>query len=119
MMKMRLMLCVMAVFTVVQFTFQPTSAVLTCPQVVQTLAPCITFITGSAPNPAAGCCPGITNLRNMATTTPDKRFACNCVKNAAASNPNIKDEQVTALPGKCGVKLPYTISKTFDCNSIP
>ncbi|KAI3921779.1 hypothetical protein MKX01_005468 [Papaver californicum] len=117
MMKTTRMVCVMVVLAVVQSMFQPSSAAITCPQVVKSLAPCANYITGSQPQPATDCCKGITALRAMATTTPDKRFACNCVKTATASNPNIRDDAVSSLPGKCGVQLPYAISRNFDCNS--
>ncbi|KAI3983235.1 hypothetical protein MKX01_020494 [Papaver californicum] len=117
MMNMGRMVCVMVVLAVIQSMFQPSSAAITCTQVVQSLGPCATYITGSVPQPAPACCTGITTLRGMATTTPDKRFACNCVKTATASNPNIRDDAVSSLPGKCGVQLPYAISRNFDCNS--
>ncbi|OVA11577.1 Plant lipid transfer protein/Par allergen [Macleaya cordata] len=117
-MMKQVVICVMVALAMVQFMVEPGSAI-TCADVDRNLVQCTSYLTGSVAQPAPGCCAGVTSLKGMAITTPDKRFACNCIKEAAARYQNIKDEAVSSLPSKCGVQISFPISKNFDCNSIP
>ncbi|KAM7265210.1 hypothetical protein ACFE04_002893 [Oxalis oulophora] len=90
---------------------------ITCTQVATKMAPCITYLTGSAPLPPT-CCTGIKTLNAAASTTPDRRTACQCLKTAASSIPGLNYALAAALPSKCGVNIPYKISPSTDCNTI-
>ncbi|OVA09213.1 Plant lipid transfer protein/Par allergen [Macleaya cordata] len=113
---MKVFVCVMAVLAMVQLMVEPSQAI-DCADVDRSLVPCMPYLTGGAAQPAAGCCAGVKQLTAMATTTPDKRAACNCVKEAASHYQNIKDDAATGLPTKCGIPLSFPISKNIDCNS--
>ncbi|WOL18638.1 hypothetical protein Cni_G27435 [Canna indica] len=52
---------------------------ITCGQVASALRPCIPYVTGKGPLPAA-CCSGVKSLNTAAVTPADCRTACNCIK---------------------------------------
>ncbi|XP_072993096.1 non-specific lipid-transfer protein A-like [Typha latifolia] len=96
----------------------PSNAI-SCGDVDMCLLPCVSYLTGQRPTPAAACCDGVNKLKSMATTTPDRRYACNCMKQAASHFASISDDAVSNLPTACGTPLPFPISLKFDCSSIP
>ncbi|KAK8519399.1 hypothetical protein V6N13_133323 [Hibiscus sabdariffa] len=91
---------------------------ITCGQVTSSLAPCIPYLKGSGGAVPPPCCNGIRALNSAAQTTPDRQAACNCIKSASASITGINYGLASALPGKCGVNIPYKISPSTDCNSV-
>ncbi|KAK3405011.1 hypothetical protein EUGRSUZ_K01283 [Eucalyptus grandis] len=44
--------------------------------------------------------------------------ACKCLKSASGSISGINFGVVAAIPGKCGVNIPYKISPSTNCNSV-
>ncbi|PQP98493.1 non-specific lipid-transfer protein [Prunus yedoensis var. nudiflora] len=68
--------------------------------------------------PAGGCCPGIKRLVGSATTTADRQNACKCLKTVAGAVKGINPGYAAALPSLCGVKIPYKISTSTNCNSV-
>ncbi|KAL9420342.1 hypothetical protein AB3S75_038006 [Citrus x aurantiifolia] len=108
----------LVVFAMVQLlAAKPGEAAITCGQVDSSLASCIPYLMGGG-NPAAACCDGLKNLKAITPTTADRRAACDCVKAAAARNPNIKEDAASSLPSKCGVQIGIPISKTTNCANI-
>ncbi|CAL5211155.1 unnamed protein product [Lathyrus oleraceus] len=94
-------------------------AALSCGAVTGDLAPCLTYL--QAPNnasPPPPCCAGVKKLLGAATTTPDRQAACNCLKSAAGSISKLNTNNAAALPGKCGVSIPYKISTSTNCNTV-
>ncbi|KAI5391453.1 non-specific lipid-transfer protein 1 precursor [Lathyrus oleraceus] len=94
-------------------------AALSCGTVSADMAPCVTYL--QAPNnasPPPPCCAGVKKLLAAATTTPDRQAACNCLKSAAGSIPKLNTNNAAALPGKCGVSIPYKISTSTNCNTV-
>ncbi|KAL4587210.1 hypothetical protein LXL04_000077 [Taraxacum kok-saghyz] len=97
--------------------FAPHAEAITCGQVAGNLAPCLGYLqNGGAPS--GGCCNGVKGLNNAARTTSDKKTACGCLKSAYNSFPGIKPNYASALPGACGVSIPYKISPSTNCNNI-
>ena len=92
-----------------------TNAALSCGTVSGNLAACIGYLTQNGPLPR-GCCTGVTNLNNMARTTPDRQQACRCLVGAANSFPTLNAARAAGLPKACGVNIPYKISKSTNCN---
>lgn len=93
-------------------------AALSCGTVSGDLVPCLTYL--QAPNnasPPPSCCAGVKKLLGAATTTPDRQAACNCLKSAAGSISKLNTNNAAALPGKCGVSIPYKISTSTNCNT--
>ncbi|CAL0306297.1 unnamed protein product [Lupinus luteus] len=88
-----------------------------CGQVVNFIAPCINYLINGGAVPG-GCCDGVKNLVLLAQTTADRQTACNCLKAQAAAISPFKNANAEALPGKCGVNLPYKISNSTNCNNI-
>lgn len=92
-------------------------AAITCGQVSSSIGPCIAYAkTNGAGGVPPTCCAGIKNLNAAAKTTPDRQAACNCLKTAAGSISGINYGTAAALPGKCGVSIPYKISPSTDCS---
>ncbi|KAK8558273.1 hypothetical protein V6N13_038746 [Hibiscus sabdariffa] len=86
-----------------------------CGQVTSSLAPCISYLRSNGGNVPPPCCNGIKSLNAAAQTTPDRQAACNCIKSSSASISGINYGLARALPGKCGVNIPYNISPSTDC----
>ncbi|KAF7099208.1 hypothetical protein CFC21_100871 [Triticum aestivum] len=59
----------------------PYAAAITCGEVSGYLKPCFSYLQRGG-LPSASCCAGVTNLNSAATTTTDRRVACNCVKSS-------------------------------------
>ncbi|KAJ1419251.1 Plant lipid transfer protein/Par allergen [Sesbania bispinosa] len=89
-------------------------AAISCGMVTGSLAPCMGYLQGGA-GPSAACCNGVKKLNGAAQTTPDRQAACNCLKNAAGSISGLNAANAAALPGKCGVNIPYKISTSTNC----
>ncbi|XP_008798551.2 non-specific lipid-transfer protein 1-like [Phoenix dactylifera] len=90
---------------------------ITCPQVYGDLTPCIQYLrSGGAVAPQ--CCSGVRSLLAAARTVTDRRTACRCIKTAAAGLSGLDIGRASALPGKCGVSIPYKISPSTDCSKI-
>ncbi|XP_057972300.1 non-specific lipid-transfer protein 1-like [Malania oleifera] len=92
-------------------------AAMSCGDVTQRLAPCLTYLqNGGAVQPT--CCGGIKTLLSAAKATVDRQTACKCMKSTAMNIPSIKLNFAAQLPGKCGVNIPYAISPSTDCSKV-
>ncbi|KOM57753.1 hypothetical protein LR48_Vigan11g078600 [Vigna angularis] len=105
--------CVVVMFMVVVGSHSAVG--MTCGQVQGNLAQCIGFLQKGGFVPPA-CCSGVKNILNSSRTTPDRRAVCSCLKAAAGAVRGINPNNAEALPGKCGVNLPYKISASTNCN---
>ncbi|XP_027337269.1 non-specific lipid-transfer protein 1-like [Abrus precatorius] len=94
-----------------------TANAIDCGQVGGRLIPCIGYLRGGGPVPGA-CCGGVKGLLAMARTTADRRSICNCLKMAASGFRGLVPANAESLPGKCGIRIPYKISTSINCNSI-
>ncbi|KAK9159283.1 hypothetical protein Scep_005857 [Stephania cephalantha] len=61
------------------------------------------------------CCNGVKSLLSLASTPADRKIACGCLKQAASGS-TINPNYAAQLPGKCGVSIPYPISRSVDCS---
>lgn len=87
---------------------------ITCGQVTGSVGSCLGYLkTGGKPVPA--CCNGVRGLNSLARTPADRKQACNCLKTLAGSVKGINYGFASALPGKCGISIPYPISPNTDC----
>ncbi|MBA0652558.1 hypothetical protein Goklo_019812 [Gossypium klotzschianum] len=75
---------------------------------------CVPYLTNGGV-PSTPCCNGVGELRTSAVTTADRQAACNCVKQAAARIPTIKEDDAATLPAKCHVQVDFPISKNTNC----
>ncbi|GAV69099.1 Tryp_alpha_amyl domain-containing protein, partial [Cephalotus follicularis] len=88
---------------------------ISCSDVLKDLSPCVKYLQNGSGMPPAACCTGASTLASAATTSADKKTACGCIKAAAQQlNPNAQLAQ--ALPGNCGITLPFTVSPNVDCS---
>nr|A0AT28.1 RecName: Full=Non-specific lipid-transfer protein 1; Short=LTP1; Flags: Precursor [Lens culinaris]AAX35806.1 lipid transfer protein 1 precursor [Lens culinaris] len=109
--------CLVALMCMVVISAPMAEAAISCGTVSGALVPCLTYLKGG-PGPSPQCCGGVKRLNGAARTTIDRRAACNCLKSSAGSISGLKPGNVATLPGKCGVRLPYTISTSTNCNTI-
>ncbi|CAL5211187.1 unnamed protein product [Lathyrus oleraceus] len=105
--------CVVALICMVVVSAPMAEAAISCGAVTAAVAPCFAYLKG-APSPSLQCCGGVRRLNGIA----DRKGVCNCLKGAAGSVPGLKPGNVAALPGKCGVRLPFPISPSTNCNAI-
>ncbi|XP_058767304.1 non-specific lipid-transfer protein 2-like [Vicia villosa] len=92
---------------------------ISCADVIKEFSSCLTYL--EAPDnasPSTQCCGGVKKLLDAATTTADRQAACKCLKSAAGSISKLNTNNAAALPGKCGVSIPYKISTSTNCNTI-
>ncbi|XP_062207282.1 non-specific lipid-transfer protein 1-like [Phragmites australis] len=94
-------------------------AAMSCSTVYNTLMPCLPYVQMGGARPPQDCCGGIRTLLSQASSTPDRRTICGCLKNVAnGSSGGSYIDRAAALPSKCGVTLPYKISTNVNCNTI-
>ncbi|CAA0816628.1 Non-specific lipid-transfer protein 8 [Striga hermonthica] len=89
-----------------------------CTQVLNDLAPCLSFLQGKIDQPTAQCCGGIKALKAIVKTKEDRVAACNCGKQAL-SMVDYDPKRLPLIPKPCGVdfNLP-PIDKNFDCSKV-
>ncbi|KAI4374223.1 hypothetical protein MLD38_012242 [Melastoma candidum] len=110
------LVCITMVVCMVVLASTAVDATISCNQVATSLAPCVPYArsgTGDVPGP---CCDGIKKLNDAASTTPDRRAACGCMKTAASNLKDLNFDVVSTIPGKCGVNIPYKLSPSTDCD---
>lgn len=90
-------------------------AAISCSDVIKDLRPCVSYLVSGSGKPPAACCAGTKALASAASTTEDKKTACNCIKSTSKSI-NINSQLAQALPGNCGITLPIAISPNTDCS---
>ena len=89
------------------------AASFTCAQVVSVMSPCFTYARGDGP--IGQCCYGVRSLASAARTPADRRFACGCLKSAAASVTGLNLATAAKIPARCAVNIP-PISASVDCS---
>ncbi|MED6219312.1 hypothetical protein PIB30_034655 [Stylosanthes scabra] len=110
--------CVVLMIVVASVTSYSEAAISSCSDVIKNLSPCESYLVSSGSgNPPDKCCSGVKALAAMAGTSADKKTACNCIKFTSKSL-NINSQRAQALPGKCGVSLPISVSPNADCSKI-
>ncbi|XP_008378217.2 putative non-specific lipid-transfer protein 14 [Malus domestica] len=90
-----------------------------CASVTSLVTTCYTFITYGTPDPFPGspCCNAMANLKVIADTIENRRFACRCLMGLIATyNPNAY--AIATLPDFCQVSLGFNIDPNTDCNFI-
>ncbi|VAH52229.1 unnamed protein product [Triticum turgidum subsp. durum] len=92
------------------------SGAVTCGDVTSAIAPCMSYATGKASAPSAGCCSGVRTLNGKASTSADRQAACRCLKNLAGSFKGISMGNAATIPGKCGVSVSFPINTNVNCN---
>ncbi|GLJ47362.1 hypothetical protein SUGI_0999660 [Cryptomeria japonica] len=91
------------------------NAAISCSTVTSDLSPCLSYVTGGSSQPSGGCCSGVRTLNAAASTTPDRRAACSCIKTIANSAPGFRWDRAGSLPGQCGVNVGFPITPSVNC----
>jgi len=80
-----------------------------CLDVVQSILPCIEYITTPGEsNPPAPCCNAMKSLNG------ERQDVCRCLKENLFLLPGLNLAALAALPNNCGVNLPYQITPDMD-----
>uniref|UniRef100_A0A7N0TRS1 Non-specific lipid-transfer protein n=1 Tax=Kalanchoe fedtschenkoi TaxID=63787 RepID=A0A7N0TRS1_KALFE len=95
-------------------------AAVSCSEVYSDLYPCVSYVISGGGVPSS-CCNGIRSLNDSATTTADRQAVCRCIQSAttSVSFTSYSLRLAAALPARCGVRVPYPMSPTTDCDMIP
>ena len=109
---------VLAVVAAVLLAAAVSEAAISCGTVNSAIAPCLSYARGQASSPSSGCCSGVRRLNSAASTTADRRAACNCLKSAARGISGLNAGNAASIPSKCGVSIPYSISTSTDCSRV-
>ncbi|KAM7266870.1 hypothetical protein ACFE04_009036 [Oxalis oulophora] len=91
---------------------------ISCSQVAAAVAPCVNYCIVGGPTVPVSCCRGLGGLLNEAKTRPDIQQTCRCMKSIASNFPAVKEENAAQIPPKCGIKSPFKISLSTDCNRV-
>lgn len=94
---------------------ESSEAAISCSDVTKDLTPCVSYLVSGSGKPPSACCDGAKALSSAATTTADKKAACECIK-SAASNVNYNAKLAQDLPNNCGITLPFSVSAGVDCS---
>ncbi|KAG5598579.1 hypothetical protein H5410_029949 [Solanum commersonii] len=94
-----------------------TRAVITCDTVFSDLKLCLSYVLVGG-NVPTECCNGLKSLITNVITTEDRQMACSCVKNLATAATDEQVDRAASLPGKCGVNVPFKISRDVDCTKV-
>ncbi|CAN6221149.1 unnamed protein product [Urochloa humidicola] len=97
------------------FQQQLARAAITCPDVVNDMEPCLSFLQGDGAFPSAECCNGVRALYAAVDTTIERQATCECLKTSYRQI-NAQLSAAQALPDDCGLSLPYTITPDVDCS---
>ncbi|KAJ7960588.1 Non-specific lipid-transfer protein [Quillaja saponaria] len=87
---------VLIVLAIELLLVEPGQAI-TCQQVDSLLSPCTAYLTGGG-SPSHECCSGLKTLKNLSPYTADRRQACECLKAAASSYPNSREDLGSSPP---------------------
>nr|CAB3468134.1 unnamed protein product [Digitaria exilis] len=107
----------LAALAVQQQLAVPARAAITCPDVVNDMEPCLSFLQGGATFPSAACCAGVRAVYAAADSTEARRDTCECLKNAY-NQINAQLGAAQALPRDCGLNLGYTITPEINCQTL-
>ncbi|KAF4390866.1 hypothetical protein F8388_005679 [Cannabis sativa] len=109
----------LAAFFVLLFLAMAASseAAISCSDVIKDLRPCVSYLMNGSGKPPAPCCSGVSTLASAASSSADKKAACECIKNAA-KNIKLKTDLAQSLPKDCGISLPFAVSPNTDCTKI-
>ncbi|CAN6726182.1 unnamed protein product [Malus baccata var. baccata] len=90
------------VLVLVTMFFARAAAQSSCTNVIISMSPCLSYITGNSSTPSSGCC---SQLASVVASSPQ----CLCeVLNGGGSSlgVNVNRTQALALPGACNVQTP-------------
>ncbi|XP_038688761.1 non-specific lipid-transfer protein-like [Tripterygium wilfordii] len=88
-----------------------------CHQSVLSLIPCLPFVIGFAPTPAAQCCVAVASLNSQANTKELRQELCNCFENSFKAYGSYA-EKAKQIPELCHVPVPVPIDPNVDCSTI-
>ncbi|KAL0377086.1 UNVERIFIED_CONTAM: Non-specific lipid-transfer protein 2 [Sesamum calycinum] len=110
-------MCIVLIAAVLAMAVAPRGeADISCGTVVSDLGTCLSYLTNKGP--LGSCCSGVKGLYDAAQTTQDRQSVCNCLKSLADSYTDVDLNKAAALPGQCGVDIPYKISPSTDCSKV-
>ncbi|XLS82640.1 hypothetical protein HN51_048471 [Arachis hypogaea] len=91
----------------------------TCGKIRITLAPCLSYLrrNGDRDLIPRKCCHGVKKVNHGTKNKQDRQSVCKCIKRTTQNVKGLNLKKLANLPQKCGVKLPYKLSPSMDCNN--
>ncbi|XP_042029081.1 non-specific lipid-transfer protein 3-like [Salvia splendens] len=112
------LLCILIAVALIAAVAAPLSdAAISCTAVLHYVTPCKPYVTGGGP--IGPCCSGARSLNAAARTTSDRQKVCNCLKSETGrgyTQANLKKAE--EIPSRCGINIPYKISRSTDCAKV-
>ncbi|XP_074352780.1 non-specific lipid-transfer protein 1-like [Apium graveolens] len=111
-------LAVLGLMLMVVFIDRPAvvEGAINCVNLQNSLKKCVGYLKHGGRSVRGSCCNAVRSLNTKARSTADRRQACRCIKQAVSTFRRIISANVASLPGKCGLRIPYRISPSLDCN---
>ncbi|RHN46669.1 putative plant lipid transfer protein/Par allergen [Medicago truncatula] len=95
------------------------NAAASCPEIEQTLTPCLEYVTHpGSPPPPEPCCNAVKAIHGQTHTPQDRRDCCSCVKSMIGDIPGLNLPAAASMAKDCGVDLGYEISPDMDCSKV-
>ncbi|KAI9177259.1 hypothetical protein LWI28_012948 [Acer negundo] len=95
------------------------SEAITCSQVMSSISPCLSYVTGSEGSPSTSCCDNVRNLKDSNPLRADKQAVCQCIKDQVSerfqNNPGPIMKKASQIPGLCHVNISVPDNFNFDC----
>ncbi|XP_019438918.1 PREDICTED: non-specific lipid-transfer protein-like [Lupinus angustifolius] len=91
---------------------------ISCPKVIQEIAPCSDFILKSN-DPSQACCNGVKTLSDEAKSQKDRTDICQCLKQGLSGIGKYDPKRIPQLPKACGVSITLPpIDQNTDCSKV-
>ncbi|BAU03659.1 hypothetical protein VIGAN_UM152600 [Vigna angularis var. angularis] len=90
---------------------------ITCNEVTTYMSPCLSYLTNGG-EVSDACCGGVRTILGAAGTTSENKLSATVLRKMLITSAST-DDYAQALPTRCGVSVPYKISRSTNCeNSV-
>ncbi|KAK1388685.1 Non-specific lipid-transfer protein cw18 [Heracleum sosnowskyi] len=105
--------CIVMVLVVLALIINPACSI-SCQEAVTKILPCEPYLLGFA-SVSVPCCQAVAQLNQLATSKPELKALCICLKQAAQTF-HVNAERARQLPGLCHVVTPVPIDPNVNCD---
>ncbi|KAL1833367.1 hypothetical protein ACET3Z_003018 [Daucus carota] len=107
--------CLVIMLAIMALIVNPVCSI-SCQDAITKILPCEFYLLGVG-SPSASCCQAVAQLSQLASSKPELKSLCVCLKQAAQTFHVIADK-AKQLPGLCHVTTPVPIDPNINCDII-
>lgn len=107
--------CLVMMLAIFAFIVNPACSI-SCQDAVTKILPCEPYLLGFG-GVSVPCCQGVAELNQLASSKPELKALCICLKQAAQSF-HINADRARQLPGLCHVTTPIPIDPNVNCDIL-